>query len=391
MFAGVSGPSFLFWPVGCGDTTTIVVSESEVVQIDINDKVMAAEKGNEHIPIVDELVEKLPKRDGKPYLSVFALTHPDLDHCRGFKDLLKRVTIGEIWHTPRIFREHTGDLSDDAKAFRKEARRRAELLIAVGGDAGAGNRVRIIGYSNLFQPGERYFGFPMEFYTRPGKAITRLDGAEAGDRFHAFVHAPFKEGEADDRNETSLAMQVMIGTSQLAMRGLLLGDISYPVLMQIFQQTHAHNNDHMLQWNVLLSPHHCSKKAMYERDFLGNDTLQQDVLDEFKACQLDVGYVVASSDEFPHANCAGDNPPHRKARNRYEEIVNTGFVCTGEFSTPKKVRPVIFTVTPYGIHMGGADYAISESARHTLDAAIAAARGSSAPPTAKVGFGSNEI
>ena len=45
-----------------------------------------------------------------------------------------------------------------------------------------------------------------------------------------------------------------------------------------------------------------------------------------------------------------------------------------EFSTPEKVRPVIFTVTPYGIHMGGADYAISESARHTLDAAIAAAR-----------------
>jgi hypothetical protein len=190
MFADVSGPSFVFWPVGCGDSTTIVVSNDEVVQIDINDKVMAAEKGNEHIPIVDELVEKLPKRGGKPYLSVFALTHPDLDHCRGFKDLLERVTIGEIWHTPRIFREHAGDLSDDAKAFRNEARRRAGLMIAAGGDAGAGNRVRIIGYSNLFQPGERYFGFPMDFYTRPGQAIKRLDGIEAGNRFHAFVSMP---------------------------------------------------------------------------------------------------------------------------------------------------------------------------------------------------------
>ena len=114
MFADVAGPSFIFWPVGCGDTTTIVVSETEVIQIDINDKLMADEEGNEHIPIVDELVAKLPKRNDKPYLSCFGLTHPDLDHCRGFEDLLKRVTIGEIWHTPRIFREYEDqcDLSD---------------------------------------------------------------------------------------------------------------------------------------------------------------------------------------------------------------------------------------------------------------------------------------
>lgn len=387
MFAGVSGPSFVFWPVGCGDTTTIVVSNDEVVQIDINDKVMAAEKGNEHIPIVDELVEKLPKRGGKPYLSVFALTHPDLDHCRGFKDLLEQVTIGEIWHTPRIFRENKKDLSPDAQAFRNEARRRAERMIAVGGDAGPGNRVRLIGYSNLFEPGERYHGFPKAaFYTRPGQSITKIDGVEAGNRFHAFVHAPFKEGEADVRNETSLAMRVTIGNSQQSMCGLLLGDISYPVLMQIFQQTHWHGNERMLEWNVLLSPHHCSKKAMYE-----NDSLQQDVLDEFKACQLPVGYIVASSDEFPDSNSSGDNPPHRRARNRYEEIVNSGFVCTGEFSTPEKVRPIIFTLTAHGIHMTGDDYAISESARLTLNAAVAAARGSSAPPTAKVGFGSDAV
>ena len=44
MFADVKGPSFIFWPVGTGDTTTIVVSNTEVVQIDINDKQMAAMK-----------------------------------------------------------------------------------------------------------------------------------------------------------------------------------------------------------------------------------------------------------------------------------------------------------------------------------------------------------
>lgn len=394
MFADIGGPSFIFWPVGCGDTTTIVVSEGEVVQIDINDKLMADEEGNEHIPIVDELVAKLPKRNGRPYLSCFVLTHPDLDHCRGFEDLLKRVTIGEIWHTPRIFREYEDerDLCADAQVFRTEAHRRAKRSIEVGGDPGPGNRVRIIGYaSELFELGERYHGFPQQqFYTRPGNAVVTLDGAKVSDRFQAFIHAPFKSGLADERNETSLAMQIVIGPGN-PICGLFLGDVSYPTLMQIFGETHLHGNDGMLQWNVLLAPHHCSKKAMYERDALGNDVLQQDVLDELSACQLDTGYIVASSNEFPHSNRPGDNPPHRKAGNRYEEIVNTEFVCTGEFSTPEHVRPIIFTATPAGVVLAGDDYELSESAQKTLAAAIAAARGSNAPPATKVGFGRNEV
>lgn len=385
MFAEVAGPSFIFWPVGCGDTTTIVVSDSEVVQLDINDKLMADDEGNEHIPIVDELVAKLPKRNDRPYLSCFILTHPDLDHCRGFADLLKRVTIGEIWHTPRIFREYEDDceLSDDAIAFRKEAHRRAGRCIEVGGDPGAGDRVRIIGYSELFEPGERYERFPKnQFYTRPGSPVTMLDGQDVSDRFHAFVHAPFKSGLADARNETSLAMRVMIGTAASPLRGLFLGDLSYPTLMQVFQETHAHDNDHMLEWNVLLSPHHCSKKAMYE-----DDVLQQDVMDAFAVSQLSPGYVVASSNEFPHSNSAGDNPPHRKARNRYEEIVNNTFLCTGEVSTPEQVQPIIFTVTGSGIALDIKHYQMSESAETTLAAAIAKARGDNSPPAAKVGFG----
>lgn len=385
MFAGVSGPSFIFWPVGTGDSTTIVISETEIMQIDLNDKLMADEEGNEHIPIVDELVAKLPEVNGRPYLSCFVLTHPDLDHCRGFSDLLDRVDIGEIWHTPRIFREYedTYKLSEDAQAFRAEAHRRAERSIEAGGDPGSGNRVRIIGYaSELFEPGERYFGFPEhDFYTRPGNSIYMLDGVDVSGRFEAFIHAPFKASLADARNETSLAMQIAIG-SGTGMRGLFLGDLSYPSVMQVFDETHRHGNEDKLQWNVLLAPHHCSKKVMYE-----NNVLQQDVLDEFAASQLSPGYIVSSSNEFKGRNESGDNPPHRVARNRYEEIVNNDFVCTGEVSTPEEVRPIIFSSTDWGIELGGDGYVMSESAENTLLAAIAAAEGTDNPPATKVGFG----
>jgi beta-lactamase superfamily II metal-dependent hydrolase len=389
MFADVEGPSFIFWPVGNGDSTTVVISDTEVLQIDLNDKVMVEDDDNEHIPLVDELVAKLPRRNGKPYLSCFVLTHPDQDHCRGFADLLKRVVIGELWHSPHIFREYEDQetLCEDAQVFRKEARRRAARAIKVGGDPGAGDRVRIIGYSSLFEPGERYHGFPDEFRTRPGAAIVKLDGVDASDRFHAFIHGPFKEGVADARNETSVAMRIIVGSIEHKMFGLFLGDVSYPTLMQIFEETHNHNNDDMLWWNVLLAPHHCSKKVMYERDGEGPEKLRQDAMNELQKPQLDVGYIVSSSSEFPASNSPGDNPPHIKARNRYEEIVNDDFLCTAEHSTPENVRPIIFTVNQNGMELVGEDYEISESARATLAAAVNAARGRAAPPTAKVGFG----
>jgi hypothetical protein len=388
MFADVKGPSFIFWPVGCGDSTTVVISDDEVLQIDLNDTAIADADDNEKIPLVDELVAKLPKRDGKPYLSCFVLTHPDLDHCRGFADLLKRVTIGELWHTPRVFREFKDGTShcDDAKAFRKEAKRRVAATIKAGGDPGAGDRVRVVGYDDLLQEAD-YKGFPRTFFTMPGRSVTMLDGRNVSTRFFAFVHAPFRNDPADERNETSLAMQVIIGNSTSMMKGLFFGDLAYPTLREVINQTKKHDNLPMLEWNVLLSPHHCSKKVMYEKDADGNDVLKQDILDDLAVRQLSPGFIVASSPTIPSNNSSGDNPPHAKAKNRYSEIVNDNFICTGEYSTPKKMRPVTFTVTNKGITQIDKDYTLAEATKEDLAKAIAAARGFGTPPAGKVGFG----
>jgi hypothetical protein len=110
-------------------------------------------------------------------------------------------------------------------------------------------------------------------------------------------------------------------------------------------------------------------------------------MQEFADSQLEPGYIVASSNEFPHSNTAGDNPPHRRARNRYEEIVNDQFLCTGEVSTPEQVQPIIFSVTANGIELDIEEYEMSEAAETTLAAAVAKARGNSATPATKVGFG----
>jgi hypothetical protein len=183
-----------------------------------------------------------------------------------------------------VFREYDKDLSDDAVAFRKEAKRRVAAIIKAGGDPGAGNRVRVVGYDDLLSEDD-YRGFPARAFTTPGQSVTMVAGADVSDRFRAFVHASFKNDAAEARNETSLALQVLIGSAQRTMAGLFLGDLAYPTIRRVLDKTHNHRNNDMLSWDALLAPHHCSKKVMYEKNEEGQGVLKQDVLDEFSASQ----------------------------------------------------------------------------------------------------------
>ena len=161
----------VFWPVANGDSTTVVIDSKTHLQVDLNHLEKSDEDDDPTWSIVDELVERLPKKDGRPYLSAFALTHPDQDHCRGFGKLLDTVDIGELWFTPRVFREYKKDLCDDAKAFKKEAERRVKKTIDAKGDPGEGQRVRIFGYSELLNE-NKFKNFPDALLTVPGNELT---------------------------------------------------------------------------------------------------------------------------------------------------------------------------------------------------------------------------
>jgi len=70
----------IFWPIGTGDSTTIVVDDRLVMQVDLHDT--AAADDSVVTPVIDRLADELPTLDdGTPYLAVFALTHADQDHC----------------------------------------------------------------------------------------------------------------------------------------------------------------------------------------------------------------------------------------------------------------------------------------------------------------------
>ena len=373
---------FVFWPIGTGDSTTIIVRPNVIMEIDLRHMQKAEEDDDPHCLIVDRLIELLPLVNDKPYLSVFVLTHPDEDHCLGFDDLLKRVLIGEIWFTPRVFLEYTNDLCDDALAFQKEAIRRVRKTIDSGGNVASGDRVRIIGYADLLKSGE-YNGFPEDQLTIPGDEICDLDGLDQSDVFRAFIHAPFKDDVAGDRNDTSLGCQITLFRDDKAGKALFLGDHTYPVIDKIIQRSEAKT----LEWNILLAPHHCSKSVMYWQDEEDNqESIKQHIMSAFAKGAMDPGYIIASCEPIPANNEPGDNPPHAIAKHQYEKIAPDGFLCTQEHQNEDSPDPIIFRMSAGGLQYLGPDED-GKRRKTDLGAAIKAARGSNEPPTERVGLG----
>ena len=371
---------FIFWPVGTGDSTTIRLAEDVYIQIDVRQTAKSEGEEETAWPVIDELIEILPTVDGEPFLSVFALTHPDQDHCQGFEDLNDRVLISELWMSPRTFREYreNEDLCEDAEAFHEEAMRRVEATIAADGDPGSGDRIRIIGYDDLLEESE-FDGFPKDLLSIPGETITMVDGEDRSDVFTAFVHAPYKDDSYGERNDCSLSFQISLFNAEGSGQAMLMGDLKYPIIRRIFNLS----KDEALAWNVLLAPHHCSKSVMYwQDDDEDEETLKGDIVTDMGNCALGPGFVVSSSMPIPATNKPGDNPPHAKAKEQYELIVPDEFLCTHQHKDEENPEPIVFEVTEDGFSYVGEQ----EDTRSMRDALKASGVGA---PTAKtaVGFG----
>ena len=367
---------FIFWPVGCGDATTIVVSPETVVQIDIHQEGAADSESDPRVPVLDELVALLPEVDGKPYLAAFGLTHADDDHCQGFKELLETVHIGDLWFTPAVLRVED-ELSEDAQAFCDEAKRRVRKNID-DAPVGSGDRIRVIGYSDLL--GDDYEGLPDECLTVPGGSFSEIDGTSFEGQFRAFVHAPFKDDAEKERNETSFALQVTLENETAEAKALLLGDLANDGVTRIFEMTPEPENK---EWNVFLAPHHCSASVLYTTTEAGNTVKDDELIAAIEDAALDPGWIVSSSGPIPDTDKEGANPPHAKAKVIYQEIAPDGFICTGEHPNTDKPEPVVFDLDSSGLTKRAPE---GEEQKRTLDDAVRRASGEVAPQP-KVGYG----
>ena len=267
------------------------------------------------------------------------------------------------------------------RRFRAEALRRVKATFVAKGTVASGDRVRVIGYDDILTEDD-YVGFPRDRLSVPGHIVTELDGTDLADQFRAFIHAPFKDDIATDRNDSSVGLQVTLRRGDALGRALLFGDLCHPTVKRIFDRSKAGD----LAWNLFLAPHHCSKSVMFWKgEGEADETLQQDILDKIEAAAQTPGYVVSSSSAIPGNNDPGDNPPHAKARKRYEAIAPTGFLCTMEHRDSEEPEPIVFAMTENGLAYEGEAKKV-----HAKDLAgvVEAARGAAEPPKDRVGFGS---
>ena len=386
--------SVIFWPVGTGDSTTLVLKPDEVImQIDLRHLEKADNPDEPEWAIIDHLVKALPKKNGRPYLSLFVLTHPDKDHVQGFAELLKKVDIGELWHTPKVFRDQADQeaMCEDAKVFRKEADRRRKAILASSGPIKSKDRLRVIGHDDILTE-EKYKNLPADCKSRPGEKVSVVDGIDLAGHFQAFIHAPFKDDQAKDKNNTSLALNVVIWEGDKHGQFLFFGDREYPTIKRIFETTEQTKNSNAdntpyLFWNVMLCAHHCSKAVMHWKEEADSEEIfKKDIMALFEKYSRDnSGYIVSSS-HSDFSDEAGKNPPHEKARKRYQAIVKPGrFICVHEYPSKKEPAPMVFVIDKDGF--GFDDKRPKSQGPSGLAAVVAAARGPEKPPSVQVGFG----
>jgi hypothetical protein len=349
---------WVFWPVGNGDSTTVVVDREHVIQVDLRDMKAAEDDDAVVAPIVDQLVEHLPRTaDDRPRLAVFAVGHHDHDHCAGARRLFDEVLVEQLWVTPRMWHEKASGvaLCEDAAAVFAEAERRIGRTVAAAarGEAPApGDQLRVIG-NHPDADSYSYAALPQDHLFGTGTEVTVGDPSSA--HAEVTVHGPTAGdcsvlGETG-RNSSSALLRVLLLDGDGAEAGLLLvGDADYSVLERMFADADAAGRLDQLEWDTTVAAHHCSRHAVFGPNAEGNEERKQLVLDGLEATARPGARIVVSSRPFQSRDAAGDDPPHRVAREAYEEdVVTDEVLCTAEHPDIADPRPVVFSLQPEGL------------------------------------------
>lgn len=357
----------IFYPVGNGDTTQIVLHQGRRILFDFCHR----QKGeNDDAPEID--LKKQLKKDldeaRKDYFDVVAFTHADVDHIQGSTDFFElqhavryqgdgRVKIRQLWvPAAMVIEEGSNDQqSNEFVILRQEARHR--LL------EGKGILVfsRPQALMDWLVPKLKERGEPADardhLFIDAGTVVPGFTLENDGAEF--FCHSPFIE-HCDDgdiiRNTAALVFNVRLRADGADFDYLEIGDATWEDLEDIVRTTRTHKNDDRLEWNLLNIPHHCSYLALSDEKGAKETEPKPFVKDLLLAGRKDA-YVVSCSRPVTDIKESYDQfqPPHIQARKAYErylkEVGGRKFLVTMEEPNANKPAPIVFDVTFGGISL----------------------------------------
>lgn len=355
----------VFYPVGNGDTSQIILTGGRRVLFDFCHRKKAADPATAEIDLKKRLGDELAaaKRD---YFDVVAFTHADLDHIQASTEFFElqhaaryqgngRIKIQQLWvPAAMLLGEVTRDqLSDEFAILRNEARYR----LLEGKDI------------LVFSQPERLMEWLRPKLKDRGEPPTARDHLfiDAGmivpgfslatDRVEFFCHSPFiKHCDEGDviRNSAALVFNVRFQADGAHYDYLEIGDATWEDLEDIVRTTRWHKNDDRLDWDLYNIPHHCSYLALSDvkgeqetipKPLVGKLLLQGRLDAYVVSCSKPVTDVTESYDEI--------QPPHIQARKAYERylklVQGRKFIVTMEEPNATKPEPLVFAITQGGV------------------------------------------
>ena len=356
-----------YYPVCNGDQSLITLEDKTTILIDCN--IREGSKGDDDETLFDahqDLLDSI-QRDSNdiPYIDVFILTHGDQDHCRGFRKNFYQgdpskynktdkdnnlIMVDAMWFSPMIAEYHNSN--DDETAYQEEAERRLELHRKNDPSRNnPGNRIRIIGYD-----GDKKYNDLDKMRSVPGDVVTRFNDKDQ-ELFSIFIHSPFKEqlmAETIDKNHASIVFQARFKENKFSTEFITLamfgGDSDHYTWNTILNKTKKSGKDRTeqaLDWDIFLSPHHCSWSFFNERPQAENPTPMATSLEVLDYKRGSNPKVIASCRKIVEAK---PNPPHNAAKKQYvSKVGENNFLNTATHDvTNDTPQPIIFEISVNG-------------------------------------------
>jgi len=352
-------------PVGNGDMTLMKIASNSIyhyVLIDMHIR-QNGESDGDKCDALEALYAMLEKDDeGRPYVDVLILTHPDEDHIKGFQENFYsgspdgyampkegengKVFIREIWSSPLIFRRKNknNSLCKDAIAFNTEAKRRVELFKNEKKTGKEGDRIRLIGKDENGKTDDI-----MDIVYQNEDIIDTINEAHIKE-LSARVLGPLTDDEFEDntsldKNRSSIIIQWGLashGYSSPSNYILLAGDAGVEVWDVLWEK--YKNDTDMLQYDILLAPHHCSWHTLSHDSFSETDNPQ--VSEDAKSALSEArqgAVIVSSSDKIKDDD---NDPPNYQAMKEYKGITDEAdgtFQCIANYKPSNSRAPEVLT------------------------------------------------
>lgn len=355
----------IFYPVGNGDTSQIVLSHGRRVLFDFCHRKKADSVDTPEIDLKKRLKDELNAASRDDF-DVVAFTHADADHIQGSTEFFElqhaatyqgsgRIKIKQLWVPAAMVMESaTNDQqSDEFVILRQEARHR----LLEGKDILVFSRPQLLMdwlVPKLKERGEAPTARDHLFIDAgtlvPGFSLV-ADGVEF------FCHSPFvKHCEDGDiiRNSAALVFNVRLQAGTNTFDYFEIGDAHWEDLEEIVRITKWHGNEDRLAWDLINIPHHCSYLSLSDEKS-EKETEPKPLVKELLLAGKVNSYIVSCSKPIVDIRESYDQvqPPHIQARKAYvrylKEVEGRKFLVTMEEPNATKPEPLVFDVTTGGV------------------------------------------